>query len=491
MREQWNHKLKGVLGSLWIVIFFVFLCGSFTYQSRAAEVSVTNIKTISGGKFVKKTNGEWVYKKKDGNLVKDSIVNIGGKTYYFSENGYRQSGWQEIGKKYYYFGKKSEGYMYKKKWFVADNTHRYYLKSNGVRATGWMSTSTGKKYYFGKDGVRYYGWHTINGVRYYFGKASEGAMYTSKWIVTGGNKYYVKKDGSMTVGWLTKSNARYYFDEQGRCVTGKRTIGGQEYTFGSNGKLLYRGPKLSIYSDCAILVEADTGKIIYGKNEKTAHANASTTKIMTCILALEKGSLSDKITASSNVTAIPSGATKLGMKRGNTFVKRDLLYSLMLPSHNDTAIALAEYVSGSTTQFVKKMNEKARAIGCTNTNFVTPNGLDSGVNHYSTALDLSRIARYAMKNSTFRQIVSTRSYSFKSKQGYSYKIYTTNELLGKMTGVIGMKTGYTKKAGNCFVGAIKAKNGKTYISVALGAATEAKRWSDAKVMLQYAYYLKA
>jgi len=162
---------------------------------------------------------------------------------------------------------------------------------------------------------------------------------------------------------------------------------------------------------------------------------------------------------------------------------------LMLPSHNDTAIALAEYVNGSTTNFVKKMNEKARALGCTNTNFVTPNGLDSGVNHYSTALDLSKIARYAMKNSTFRQIIATSSYSFKSGMGYSYKVYTTNELLGKTKGVIGMKTGYTKKAGNCFVGAVKAKNGKMYISVTLGATTETKRWSDAKTLLQYAYNL--
>lgn len=426
MEKMRKNKRKASFGSLFVILSFVFFI-IFAGEAQADTLSTTNIKTISGGKFVKKSNGEWVYEKKNGILVKNSIVNIGGRTYYFSKKGYRQSGWQELEGKYYYFGKKSEGYMYKKKWLVVDNTHRYYLKTNGVRAVGWLSTSTGKK---------------------------------------------------------------YYFDGEGRAVIGKRKISGQDYYFDSSGKLLYRGPKLNIYSDCAILVEVSSGKIIYGKNEKTAHANASTTKIMTCILALEKGSLSDKITASSNVTKIPSGAVKLGMKKGDVFIKRDLLYSLMLPSHNDTAMAIAEYVSGSTTKFVKKMNEKARAIGCTNTNFVTPNGLDSGVNHYSTALDLSRMARYALKNSTFRQIIATRSYSFKSGKGYSYKVYTTNELLGKTKGVIGMKTGYTKKAGNCFVGVIKAKNGKTYISVTLGATTETKRWTDAKTLLQYAYNLK-
>ena len=488
MEKKRKNKRKMTLRSLFFILSFVsFLALSGEVQATA--LSMTNIKTISGGKFVKKSNGEWVYKKKDGKLIKNSIVNINGRTYYFSEKGYRQSGWQKLSGKSYYFGKKSEGYMYKKKWLVVDNTHRYYLKSNGVRATGWMTASSGNKYYFNKNGVRYYGWHIIKGVRYYFGKASEGKMYTSTWIISNGNKYYVKKDGSMTIGWLTKSGNRYYFDEEGRVVTGKRKISEQDYYFDSNGKLLYRGPKLNIYSDCAILVEANSGKIIYSKNEKTAHANASTTKIMTCILALEKGSLSDKITVSANATKIPSGAVKLGMKKGDRFTKRDLLYSLMLPSHNDTAIALAEYVNGSTTNFVKKMNEKARALGCTNTNFVTPNGLDSGVNHYSTALDLSKIARYAMKNSTFRQIIATSSYSFKSGMGYSYKVYTTNKLLGKTKGVIGMKTGYTKKAGNCFVGAVKAKNGKMYISVTLGATTETKRWSDAKTLLQYAYNL--
>lgn len=422
MGEKNGNKFKRMMGSLWMIAFCILLCHGFSCQVRAA-VSVKNVKTIAGGKFVKKANGEYAYKKQDGKLVKNSIVKIKGKTYYFSESGYRQSGWQKLEKNYYYFGKKSEGYM-----------------------------------------------------------------YTSKWIVLNGKKYYVKSNGSMTIGWLTIGGKRYYFDKNGCCVKGKQKISGQDFCFDSSGKLLYRGPKLTIYSDCAILVEASTGKIIYGKNEKTAHANASTTKILTCILALEKGSLSDKVTASSNVTAIPSRATKLGMKKGNTFTKRDLLYSLMLPSHNDTAIALAEYVSGSTTKFVKKMNKKAKEIGCTNTNFVTPNGLDSGLNHYSTALDLSKIARYAMKNSTFRQIVATRSYRVKNQRtGNSCRVYTTNSLLGNMTGVIGMKTGYTKKAGNCFVGAIRAKNGKTYISVTLGAATEAKRWSDAKTLLQYAH----
>ena len=167
---------------------------------------------------------------------------------------------------------------------------------------------------------------------------------------------------------------------------------------------------------------------------------------------------------------------------------KDLLYSLMLPSHNDTAVAIAEHVSGSTAKFVKLMNKKAAEIGCTNTQSATPNGLDAGYNHYTTASDLAKIAQYAIKKPMFRKLVSTGYYSFSNlNTGRSYSIGTTNALLGNVPGVQGMKTGYTNKAGYCFVGLSYSARGNTYISVVLGADSSSARWQDSRTLLTYAY----
>ncbi len=414
-----ENKIVRIRSLLLLLSLFFFVSFSSEVKAKTTVVSMDNVQTISGGKFVKKSNGEWVYKKKDGKLIKNSIADIKGKRYYFSKSGYRQYGWQNIKEKYYYFGKKTEGYMYKKQWLTL-GSNRYYLKVSGVRAVGWLTTTSGKK---------------------------------------------------------------YYFDSNGRMVRGNQKIDEENYYFDSSGKLLYKGANFKLSSTCAILVDANSGEVLYAKNEQKAHANASTTKIMTCILALEKGSLSDKVKISANAVNLSSRAAKIGIK------KKDLLYALMLPSANDAAVALAEYTSGSTKSFVKKMNQKARNIGCKNTNFATPHGLDGGLNHYSTAYDLSKMTMYALRNSMFREIIGTSSYRFKSQKGYSYNCKTKNELLGKMPGMIGGKTGYTRKAGNCFVGIVTGKNGNTYISVTLGATTEKKRWDDTKVLLNYAYNL--
>ena len=157
-------------------------------------------------------------------------------------------------------------------------------------------------------------------------------------------------------------------------------------------------------------------------------------------------------------------------------------------SHNDTAVAIAEHVSGSTAKFVKLMNKKAAEIGCTNTHFATPNGLDAGYNHYTTASDLAKIAQYAIKKPMFRKLVSTGYYSFSNlNTGRSYSIGTTNALLGNVPGVQGMKTGYTNKAGYCFVGLSYSARGNTYISVVLGADSSSARWQDSRTLLTYAY----
>ena len=186
-------------------------------------------------------------------------------------------------------------------------------------------------------------------------------------------------------------------------------------------------------------MNADTGQIIYGKNENVAHANASTTKIMTCILALENCKLNEKVKFSPYAASIEP--SKLYANAGEIFYLKDLLYSLMLPSHNDTAVAIAEHVSGSTAKFVKLMNKKAAKIGCTNTHFATPNGLDAGYNHYTTASDLAKCPDLRSKNLLFRKLVMHHGYySFSNlNTGRSYSIGTTNALLGNVPGVQGMK----------------------------------------------------
>ena len=134
------------------------------------------------------------------------------------------------------------------------------------------------------------------------------------------------------------------------------------------------------------------------------------------------------------------------------------------------------------------MNKKAKELGCTNTHFVTPNGLDAGLNHYTTASDLAIMARYAIKDPTFRKLINTRSYSFRSiNTKRKFTISTTNALLGNQAGVIGLKTGETNKAGHCFVGLCRSKKGNTYISVTLGGPSSAARWRDSKILLNYAY----
>ena len=229
--------------------------------------------------------------------------------------------------------------------------------------------------------------------------------------------------------------------------------------------------------------------MIFSKNPDRRHANASTTKIMTAILAVENSQMSDVVRTSAY--AASQEPTKLYFKKGERFRMRDMLYSLLIPSHNDTAVAIAEKVGGNVKNFVNMMNAKAVELGCTNTHFATPNGLDAGLNHYTTARDLSKIARYAWKNRRIRKVIRTRSITIQNLKGKKYKLTSTNRLLHeRMPGVCGMKTGYTNKAGQCFVGVVKGLNGKTYISVTLGAATSDGRWADARKLLSYARKLK-
>ena len=364
-----------------------------------------------------------------------------------------------------------------------------YQYKDGTYARKSFLKIDGKTCYFNAKGYRWFGWHTYEGKKYYFGTKNQGYLFTDQMIYYKGDYYYLNKDGTVKTGWFTSgSGDRYYFARDGKAYTGKKKIDSMIRYFSKTGILLHSGANLNPQSDCAILVNADTGEVLFAKNEFLAHANASTTKIMTCILALEKSNLKDKVKVSAN--AASQEPTKLYMKEGQIFRMKDLLYSLMLPSHNDTAVAIGEHISGSTKRFVNLMNRKAKALGCTNTHFATPNGLDAGCNHYTTVSDLAKIARYALTVPGFRDIIKTRTYSFRSlNDNKQYTVTTTNALLGNMPGVIGMKTGFTNKAGYCFAGLIKTPSGNTYLSITLGAPTSAVRWNDARLLLRYAYGL--
>lgn len=372
--------------------------------------------------------------------------------------------------------------------FVPDGDFWKYQYKDKTFAKNVFLKINNKTYRFNHLGHRWCSWHTYNGKQYYFGSRSQGYLIKNTLIRYKNNYYYVGKDGAMVTGWITdKSGTTYYFGKDGKAVTGKHRIQKTNYYFNANGTLEHTGLDYNLSSDCALLINANTGKVVYAKNENVRHANASTTKIMTCILVLENCKLNEKVTFSPYAASIEP--SKLYANAGEVFYLKDLLYSLMLPSHNDTAVAIAEHVSGSTAKFVDLMNKKAAAIGCTNTHFATPNGLDFGYDHYTTASDLAKIARYAIKRNMFRKLISTGYYSFSNlNTGRTYYIGTTNALLGNLPGVQGMKTGYTNKAGYCFVGLSYSQKGNTYISVVLGGSSSASRWEDSRRLLTYAYY---
>ena len=372
--------------------------------------------------------------------------------------------------------------------FVPDGDFWKYQYKDKTFAKNVFLKINNKTYRFNHLGHRWCSWHTYNGKQYYFGSRSQGYLIKNTLIRYKNNYYYVGKDGAMVTGWITdKSGTTYYFGKDGKAVTGKHRIQKTNYYFNANGTLEHTGLDYNLSSDCALLINANTGKVVYAKNENVRHANASTTKIKICILALEICKLNDKVTFSPYAASIEP--SKLYANAGEVFYLKDLLYSLMLPSHNDTAVAIAEHVSGSTAKFVNLMNKKAAAIGCTNTHFATPNGLDFGYDHYTTASDLAKIARYAIKRNMFRKLISTGYYSFSNlNTGRTYYIGTTNALLGNLPGVQGMKTGYTNKAGYCFVGLSYSQKGNTYISVVLGGSSSASRWEDSRRLLTYAYY---
>ena len=230
-------------------------------------------------------------------------------------------------------------------------------------------------------------------------------------------------------------------------------------------------PKIN--SRSAVVIDRKSKNIIYGKNENVKKAMASTTKIMTAMVVIQNTNLNNTVEISKK--AAGTGGSRLGLKAGDKITVKDLLYGLLLRSGNDCAVALAEYVAGSVQEFSNLMNQNAQMLGLNNTHFVTPHGLDEE-EHYTTAYELAILADYALNNELFAQIVNKKSYTININKN-SKTLNNTNELLGNLNGVYGVKTGFTNGAGRCLVTSIKRGN-LDVICVVLGADTKKDRTRD-------------
>lgn len=274
-----------------------------------------------------------------------------------------------------------------------------------------------------------------------------------------------------------------------------------------------------LYALSACLMDADSGRMLYGKNADEVRAMASTTKIMTLIIALEYGDADDIVTVSPYAASMPD--VQLNIKAGEQYRLGDLCYAMMLESFNDVAVAIAEYIGGNelkeqnsagtdtenygtdinersydeskkcVSAFAGLMNEKAKELGCENTYFITPNGLDAedeNGKHSTTARELALIASYAVKNNNFNEITGTKQYSFNEISGKrSCNAYNKDVFLTQMSGAFGIKTGFTGDAGYCFVGALRS-DGRTFISVVLGSGWPSNRtykWKDTRKLMEY------
>ncbi|MCD7724831.1 MAG: D-alanyl-D-alanine carboxypeptidase [Clostridiales bacterium] len=252
---------------------------------------------------------------------------------------------------------------------------------------------------------------------------------------------------------------------------------------------------LTLYAQAAVLMDADSGRVLYGKNQEEVLPMASTTKIMTCILALEYGNPDEIVEVSAYAASMPK--VKLYAKQGEQYRLGDLLYSMMLESHNDSAVVIAEAVGGSVEEFAVMMNQKARDIGCFDSYFITPNGLDAVVNengkiHSTTAEDLARIMAYCVTDSPmkerFLEITRTASYDFTDVSGSrSFHCSNHNAFLGMMEEALSGKTGFTNNAGYCYVGAVESE-GRVFTVALLACGwpnNKTYKWSDMKKLAVY------
>ena len=238
-------------------------------------------------------------------------------------------------------------------------------------------------------------------------------------------------------------------------------------------------------AQAAILVEASTGRVLYEKNADDTHYPASMTKMMTCILGLERNTPGTLVRVSANAAGAES--SELELAAGDSLRFSELLQGMMLVSDNAAAVVAAEYLGGSVDGFAAMMNEKAAALGMTGTHFANPNGLPDE-NHYTTARDMIRLARYAWQNPQFRRIVGVQKQNiyWQYPRGKTIEAESTNELLGVYKGMNGIKTGYTRAAGGCLAGAAE-RDGVQLISVVMGTEGYDLRFPETAALLDYGF----
>ena len=248
----------------------------------------------------------------------------------------------------------------------------------------------------------------------------------------------------------------------------------------------------SVAAKGAALIEGKTGRLLWGRNAEEPMAMASTTKIMTAILVLENCEMDEIVTISKNASHQPK--VHMGLREGEEWKVGDLLSAMMLRSYNDAAVALAEHISGSVEIFCEEMTKKAKQIGAEDTVFGSPNGLDSHLTdaeHHSTAYDMALITAYALQNENFREIIVQPEITIEDVSGkHICHVTNTDRFLREYDGAIGVKTGYTNKAGHCFVGAAERED-VLLISAVLGSgwgdAGKQKKWTDTKALMDYGF----
>ena len=251
------------------------------------------------------------------------------------------------------------------------------------------------------------------------------------------------------------------------------------------------GKDLDLKSKSAVLIDGNTGTILYGKNENEKMPMASTTKIMTCIVALESGKMNQIIKVSSKAASMPK--VKMYAKKGEQYYLKDLLYAMMLESFNDAAMIVAEGIGGSQEEFAKMMNKKATELMATGTHFVNPSGLHDD-DHYTTAYDIYLIFNECVKNKDFVDIIDKKDYKAEITGADGTKREVTWEAsnyyaqgtveLPEHAKIIGGKTGTTKKAGNCLVLLNESQDGKPYISIVMGAKSKDLLYQDMTTLIQ-------
>ena len=249
------------------------------------------------------------------------------------------------------------------------------------------------------------------------------------------------------------------------------------------------GTPENLYARSAVLMDADTGRILFGKNDNEVMPMASTTKIMTLLVTLEHADLDEIVEVSARAASMPD--VQLHIREGERYRLQDLCYSLMLESHNDSAVAIAEHVGGTVEGFAAMMNQKAKHLGCYHTYFITPNGLDAEDEHgkhSTTARDLARIMRCCIKNETFLSITREPSWTFTDMDGNrSFTVQNKNAFLQMMEGALTGKTGFTNEAGYCYVGALE-RGEKRLITVVLACGWpnhKTWKWVDTKALMNY------